>query len=131
MEGFLGLNLDDAREPELLPADKEVELQIVAASVETSKKTGSPYLSIQWEAPDFPLSKRVRQVYMFPADDDDERTRNSRLWSLRQFAEAHGLTNGIPAPEDLIGARAWAIMGVENDPQYGDQNRVKKLVARK
>lgn len=127
---FLGLNVGEAQEPELLAPDEEYEFQVTSAEVRQSEKTGGKFLMLRAEPVEFPKAKEVTKVFMFPTDQDSERSRNNRLFSIRQFVEACGLDpdSGVEDPEDLKGQRFYAIVGEEESKEYGKQNFLKKFV---
>jgi hypothetical protein len=57
-----------------------------------------------------------------------EKERNNTLWKLQSFKKAFGIPDGKVDLDDTIGNEAWAIIGLKDDPEYGEQNSIKKLV---
>jgi len=119
--------LADAKEPTTLPDGDEVELQIASAT--TGNKGSGDYLNIRFEPLDRPTAKDIFRTYMFPRDEDDPKQRNARRWAIKELLETVGLDPAQPFEcEQLIGLRLWAIVSEVDDPSFGKQNKIRKLV---
>lgn len=131
-ESFIDLgDLTGVPEQHALPAG---EARLRGVSLEKRKqkpeKGNGEFLMAIFEPVDDPNGKLINHVMMLPKDDDDERTTNQKLRRIRDFRQAFGL--GIIGPLNFVdfeGALGWAILTVEEDDQYGEQNRIKKFVA--
>tara|TARA_Y100000593_G_scaffold82293_1_gene154508 strand:- start:2599 stop:2991 length:393 start_codon:yes stop_codon:yes gene_type:complete len=125
---LLQYNLDNVKELATVP-EGEYEVRVVAAEMKTSAKTGGQYLNIRLELPSESDSKGITHILMLPADDDDDKRKNSRLRGLKTFYEAFSIdyANGVET-EDLVGANGWALVVEEDGGEYGIQNRVRRFV---
>src|SRR5690606_2244884 len=96
---FLDLNLADAKEPVILAADEEHAIRIVDCEVrqQAPEKGSGRFLLVKWEPADDPYGKPFTHVMMLPKEDDDERTRNNRLFAIRSFLEAIGHDPSVDA----------------------------------
>ena len=67
-----------------------------------------------------------------PGADADEKQRNNASFKIKLFLETFDLDpKSLDDPQDLIGAEGWAILGLEESDEYGEQNFVKKFIAPK
>lgn len=125
---FLDVSLKDVPELEALE-EGEYQIQITSAEVGESDTTGGKYLLLRCEVPAIPESKDFTHVLMLPADGDSEKQRIKRLNRLKEAMEAFGYdhSKGIET-EDLVGSEAWAFLTIEESPEYGEQNRVRRFV---
>ncbi len=122
-------NLDDAQEPVVVEGDQEYKLRIIDCKVDTNKN-GAPYILPRFEIVDEPLSKEFTKYLPLPHNEMTEKKLNTTKLNLKRFFDAVGIDpNGPINTEDLIGLEGWAILGVETDDQYGDQNYIKRFVA--
>lgn len=121
-------NLDDAVEPTVVDGDNEYKLRIVDCKMDTNKN-GMPYILPRFEISDEPLSKEFTRYLALPHKDMTDKKLNSTKLMLKRFFEAFGIDPNSPIDvEDLVGLEGWAILGVENSEQYGDQNYIKRFV---
>ncbi len=121
-------NLDDAVEPTVVDGDAEYKLRIVDCKVDKNKH-GNPYMLPRFEVSDEPISKEFTKYLPLPYSGMDEKDLNNTKLKLSRFFEAFGIDASAPIDsEDMIGLEGWAILGVETDDQYGDQNYVKRFV---
>jgi len=128
---MLDMNLGDAQEPKAVPADEEYKIRILTCRSDNDKN-GDPYLLPMFEIPDQPTSKGFTKFLRVPHQDLDAKQLNSAKWTMKMFLEAFGMDPGRPFdPEELSGKEGWAILGVSDDEEYGEQNYVKKFIAPK
>jgi hypothetical protein len=128
---FLGQDYDQIFEPKSVKAD-EYQLRVLDAQVKTSAKTGGEYLSAKLEIIGEPEAKDINHVMMLPTSNDDIKQKNKRLFAIQSFVKACGQDPAnISNVQDLIGSTCWAILVEEADPEYGNQNRVRKFVVGK
>lgn len=127
---FLDFNLNDVPELSALPDGQEYELRILECEVKNSA-AGNPMVICRFDVPSEPNSKGITHVMMLPTQADDEKKRNGRLRSLKMFCDAFGIDygSGISLGEEVVGNTGWAILGIEDSPEYGEQNRVRRFVA--
>lgn len=126
---FLDFNLNDVPELIALP-EGEYQLRILEIEVKTSQ-AGNPMVQMRLDVPEEPNSKGITHTIMLPTQADDEKKRNGRLRSLKAFCDAFGIdhSNGITLDESVVGSTGWAILGIEDSPEYGEQNRVRRFIA--
>ena len=124
--GFIDVNLDDAIEPQVLPADTEHELRILEVK-EGVDKNGNPYIMPRFEVPGTVGAKDFTKFFGIPGGNDDPKKRNSKLWALKVFCKTFGIDVNTDT-ETWVGATGWAILGVEETEQYGPQNYIKRFV---
>jgi hypothetical protein len=57
---------------------------------------------------------------------------NSARYGMQLFLDTFGLdASSLANPSDMVGAEGWAILGLEESDQWGEQNFIKKLIAPK
>jgi hypothetical protein len=127
-ESFINVNVDDAVELKSLAAGTEVQLRIVDAESKTSSNTGNDYLNVRLDIPTEPYSKDIFHIMMLPTQHDDAKKANNRKLAIKRFCEAFGLSTGQMNLKEWPGHMAWAILGEEDDPEYGKRNRIKRFV---
>lgn len=128
---LLSMNLGDAVEPKAVPADEEYKIRILTVRSDTDKND-EPYLLPMFEIPDQPTSKGFTKFLRIPHQGLDAKKLNSAKWGMTMFLEAFGMDPGRDFdPEELVGKEGWAILGMEETEQYGEQNYVKKFIAPK
>lgn len=130
---FLDYNLDSVPDLSTVPADQEYELRCTAAEVKVSKgaKTAGQqlilaYFSIEGE----PDTKPVSYPVMLPDASLDEEANNQRKRQLKELVLALGLdpSSGFNVDE-LVGESGYAILGVQDSAEYGEQNTIKRFVS--
>lgn len=134
---FLDFNLNNVPELSALPDGQEYELRILECEVKNSAVKsdgtgGNPMVITRFDVPSEPNSKGITHVMMLPTQADDEKKHNGRLRSLKMFCDAFGIEygSGISLGEEVVGRTGWAILGIEDSPEYGEQNRVRRFIAR-
>jgi len=129
---LLELNLSDAQEPKVVDANEEYNLRIIDCTKDKNKK-GNDYLLPRFEVVDEPLAKDFTKYIGLPHDEETEKQQNRTKWNLRTFFECFGVDHSRPVdPEDdLVGQTGWAILGVEDNEAFGEQNYVKRFIAPK
>lgn len=129
---FLDLNLDEVPDLHAVPADEEYRLKIQDYKVGTSnteKTAGQQYVLFYLTIEDEPDTKRVTEVIMLPSGQEDKETNNGRKRQMKAFLKAcrFDTSKGFNLDE-LVGEELYAILGVEEDSQYGERNNIKRLV---
>lgn len=126
--GIIKVNLNDVQEPTVIEADSEVTVRITSVK-EGTDKNGYNYIMPNFEVPAVANAKPFNKYLALPHPDMDAKKKNSTGWALLQFFKAFQIDPDAEIDvEDMIGLEADAILGVENDPQYGDKNYVKRFV---
>lgn len=131
-DSFLDLNLDEVPDLHAVPGDREYQLKVSDAKVGTSsgaKTSGQQYVLVYFNIMDEPDTKRVTYPIMLPSPEEDEDTNNGRKRQMKAFLQALGfdISTGFNV-EELQGETCWAILDVEDDPQYGERNNIKRFV---
>ena len=123
-------NLEDSREPFAMPDGTETKLVIV--DVRSGKdKNGYDYLQPVLEILDEPFSKDFTHFLHLPDTDRMSAKQLNRVRnSIKVFCEAFEIdtTRPFDPKDDWPGQEGWAILGVQSNEQYGDQNYVKKFI---
>lgn len=128
---FLNQDFDNVFEPKAM-REGEYQLRVLDAQVKTSSKTGGDYIMARLEIVGEPEAKDISHVMMLPGTNDDVKRKNSRLSAIQNFLKACGLNPATTSNvQEVIGCTCWAIISEEADPEYGQQNRVRKFVAGK
>jgi hypothetical protein len=129
---FLDVDTSDAVEPIAAEAG-EHEIAIVGGVIDKDKN-GHPYFLPRFEVVDGPPNvKDFTDFIRLPYEGMTEKEKARADWRLYCFKAAFGLpqTGKINLQEDALGLRGWAILGVKEDPQYGEQNTISKYVTPK
>ena len=138
--GFLDEAMsEDYTEPTAVPGDTEYKLRIVDVKVDPSTpdglprdKNGNAYLMPRFEILNEPTAKEFGRYMAVPNADMDAKKRNSCGFSIKQFFSAFDLDSAsLNDPLDMVGSEGWAILGLEDNEQYGEQNYVKKFIVAK
>ncbi|KKL51831.1 hypothetical protein LCGC14_2291580 [marine sediment metagenome] len=126
---ILDLDLSDAQEPQVAPANEEYKLRIVGVKVGVDKNSHD-YFIPAFEIPDEPNYKEFSRFYGLPHKDMNPKQLNSCKWQLKSFFEAFKVDHSkkLNVENDLPGKTGWAILGVESVEEYGDKNYIKKLI---
>ena len=138
--GFLdNVDLENVVEPTTVPADQEYKLRIVDVKTDPSTpdglprdKNGNSYLLPRFEIPDEPTAKDFTRFIGLPNDDMDAKKKNTSGYQLKTFLAAFDLEpSALVDPSDMVGAEGWAILGLEESEQWGEQNFIKKFIVPK
>lgn len=125
---FLDIDFNDTFEPKAVPPG-EYNLRILRVETKTSKNTGGEYVSAQMEIINEPEADDVYHIMMLPTPNDDIKKANRRKLALLTFFKAFGIT---PSPgmdvSEMEGQTGWAILDIEDDPEFGQRNRIKKFI---
>ena len=126
--GFLDINLDDVQEPTVVDANSEVQVRVTGAST-GDDKNGNPYILIRLDIPEEPTAKDFTYFLGLPNSSMDAKKLNNTKWKLKMFFDAIDEDpSGLDSADDLVGKTFWAILGVSESDEYGEQNYVKKIV---
>jgi len=132
---FLELNLNDVPDLNALE-DGEYELRLTSAELRTvnnaaSTYNGAQFILLKFDVPSEPNSKGITHTLFLPREVDDDKDRNARLRQLKAFCDAFDIdyTRGIDIEElKNSAATGWALLKMEDDPEYGEQNRIRRFV---
>ncbi len=129
--------ISDAPEPKLLKAGTEVRARIISVRTGVSEKgdyDGCTWYQPVFDVPDDPMVIEFNDFFWELDKDTLPPKQFSRgLYKFQQFAKAFDIDYSRPFDweDDLPGKEGWLIVGAKKDDTYGDQNTVKKYVARK
>ncbi len=127
MSFLTDINFDDVVEPRAVDADKEYKIRIVDVK-EGTDKNGNPYALPRLEILDELGAKDFTYFLGRPNPDTmDAKQINSAKHKIKTFLEAFDIDSSAD-PSDWVGSESWAILGMKEDEQYGEQNFVKKFV---
>lgn len=119
-------------DPEPVPADEEYELRIIAVNSGKTKKDDIPYFSPVFEVVGEPNCPEFNKFFFVPTKNKmDQKKFNRSVIALRNFGKAIDVdffANEIDVDHDLIGASCFAILGIEENEEYGNKNYVKSFV---
>lgn len=124
---FLDPSLVDAQEPRPVSAG-EHKIRLLAVG-EGTDKNGHAYIQPRFDVPADPLSKDFTHFLHLPGDWMDEKKLNTSRWLLLQFLQCFEID---PATEtvwaELGGEEGWAMLGVKDDDEYGEQNTLRRYI---
>jgi len=128
---LLDVDVSNAKEPKVLDSGSEVKLRITGVTVDNDKND-EPYMMPRFEIVDEPMAKDFTHFFRLPHDGLDEKQMNRAKWNLKVFYEAFEIdsSHGVET-DDLQGATGWAILGVGDNQEYGEQNFIRKFVTPK
>ena len=107
-------------------ANTECRLTVAKAEAVPEKFGLKMFLSISECENDFALNDVFHWV-SYPKPDDDDSKANFKRRMIKEFYQAFGITE--VDPEDvsgLIGLSTMAVLGLDDDPEHGKRNKVKK-----
>lgn len=127
-ETFLDVDSGDAVEPMAVPAG-EHKVRVLSGTVDTDKN-GDPYFLPRFEVPSVATSKDFTDYIRLPNDSMTDKQLNTAKWRLEAFKQCFGLKSKgkINLANDLPGLEGWAILGMRDDPEYGEQNFIRKYI---
>ena len=137
-ESIYNMDLNDAQEPTCVEAG-EYKVRCTgfrkdkdSNTVRTFNKDGYdlPYVLVMLDIPNEPSSKDFTFFLGLPSTEEGAMTPkelNTVKWRTKEFLTAFKM-------EELNfnlfqGAEAYAILDIKSDPEYGDQNIVKRFIS--
>lgn len=128
MSGFIDMDLGDTPELSLVP-EGERRLRVIDSEVRESN-SGNDMLVLTMEYPQDELTEEIRDYFVFPTQDDDQRTVIRKKGNIEEVCDAFGVdfSAGGFDPDDFIGSEAEAIISHSEDPEYGEQANVQRYV---
>ena len=123
---FLDIDVDSAIEPRSVPADVEYELRILEVKHGVDKN-GNPYIMPRFEVVNEVGAKDFTKFFGLPNNSDDAKKKNAKAWAIKALCKAFKLDPNSDT-DTWVGATGWAILGVEENEQYGAQNYIKRFV---
>lgn len=137
---FLDINTSEAVEPTAVAGDREYKIRIVGfiekeIDNEMQKiwltRNNKPCMMPVFEISSEPTAKEFNHYIGLPYDEMTEKEKNNSLWALEKFKKCFNVPDSKVDLDDIIGNEGWAILGLKEDEQYGEQNFIKKLIVPK
>ncbi len=125
--------IDESQEPHSVKPGDEHKLVIVSVNSGTDKNDFD-YIMPKLEIIGDPYAKDFSHFLHIPDKDKmDAKTLNKAKWNFSVFAKCFGIDLSRPTDpsDDWPGAEGYAILGVGDNEEYGEQNFVKKFVTPK
>lgn len=131
--------IDEAPEPITLPNGSEVKARIISVRDGISDKNDAHWYTVVFDVPASTLAKEYSDFFWDLLDLEKlegGRSGKQALSSMRKFknfALSFGIDYSKPFSwaDDLPGLTGWQLLGVKKSEEYGDQNTVKKYLAKK
>jgi hypothetical protein len=122
--------LDDSQEPYAMPDGHEAKLRIVEVTKGTDKN-GEQYFQPRLEIVGEPYSKDFTHFLHVPSRKMSDKKINQVRNAMKTFCECFDIDISRPfdPSDDWPGHEGWAILGVRDSEQYGEQNFIRKLIA--
>jgi hypothetical protein len=128
---FLDFDLNDVPALDVVPAGEEYKLRITSCEMKISSK-GNPGIQVRLDIPSAPASKDISHWINLPDASTDEKKKIRQLNQVKEFCLCFGLDLSRPEfGDNLVGSTGWALLDVEEDDTYGEQNRVKRFITAK
>jgi hypothetical protein len=70
--------------------------------------------------------RALSHILSVPTEDMDPKRLNGVKWQLELLKRAFGLTE--INFDSMIGREGYAMLTLDNDPEYGEQNRIQKFI---
>jgi hypothetical protein len=125
---YLDLNMDDVFEPSVHDADQEVRMRITSAKL-GSKKDDSAAQRIEVVLSD-PADDTVSDIYLYlslPKSDLDRKKANAMKIRIRDFITCFSLSTDLDIERDYPGKEGWVVVGLEDSPEFGKRNTVRRF----
>ena len=130
---FGEMDLDSGHEPVVVEGGQEYKLRIVGVTSGTDKNE-MDYLMPRLEIVEEPYAKELTKFLHIPNRDEmDEKRLDRARYAMSSFCDAFGIErSGEHNPEDVWpGHEGWAILGVSDNEEFGEQNFIRKVLAPK
>lgn len=130
---FFNVDLGDV-DPETKPVEPGIyKLRFLGGDIRTSKN-GNRYLNSRFAIVEDDSGVRVQNagivfdIKMLPTDEDEIDQKESRQRGLKQILVALGENGSSLDLDTLTGNLCTAMLDKENDPQYGERNRIRRFL---
>lgn len=123
--------IEEAQEPGIAENGSEHKLRIVSCRGGEAGQNECPYFSPVFEVTDDPLVKEFSAFLWVPTKSKMSEKQYARsLSDLKNFVKCFDvdITRPLDFEDDLPGHEGWAILGIKNSDEYGEQNVIRKYV---
>jgi len=127
--------IEDAPEPTVADSGTEHKLRIISCrgGEAHSKNSGRDceYISPVFEVPDAPLVKEFSTFLWIPEKKKlTEKDYARALSDFRIFIKCFGIdiSQAFEYQDHLPGHVGWAILGIKDNDEYGEQNTIRKFI---
>lgn len=135
LKNLTDYNMDDVQDPTAVEAG-EYKIRIIDFGDGVREaESGNPFIMPRFEIVGEPLAKDFNNYLGLPYEGMDAKKLQRCLAQLKNFCIAFGITfdilNACIATnefEELLGLEGWALLSKKDDPEYGEQNGIKKFV---
>jgi len=123
------MGLEDSQEPYAVEGGEEHKLRIVEVK-EGTDKNNLAYLMPRLEIEGEPFAKDFTHFLHIPSKDMNDKQLNRVRYNYKAFCECFGIDMSRPhdPKDEWPGHTGFAILGLAENEQYGEQNFVKKLI---
>lgn len=124
---IINLDLGNVKEPAPVP-DGEYLVRVVGIPEVKTAQSGNNYINVRLELVGESGAMDVYDSITLPGADQTVEANEKRKLRLKRFCDAFGISysGGQIDLASAEGAEAVAILSVENDPEYGTRNRVRR-----
>ena len=124
---IINLDLGNVQEPTPVP-DGEYLVRVVGIPEVKTSQSGNNYINVRLELVGESGAMDVYDSITLPGADQTVEANEKRKLRLKRFCDAFGVSysGGQIDLASAEGAEAVAILSVENDPEYGTRNRVRR-----
>ena len=122
--------IEDSQEPTVLKAGTEAHLQVVSVRSDVDKNDNEYFMPV-FEVIGEPMAKEFSDFFHVPDREGlTEKQYGRALNKIKNFTKAFGIdiSRPIDYEDDLPGHKGWAILGVRQDDEYGEQNTIRRYV---
>lgn len=126
---FLDVPTGDSVEPKAQPAG-EAKIRITSAVIGTDKNNHSYFLP-RFEIPKEPYAKEFTKFFGLPHEEMTEKQLNACKFNLDSFKKCFKIKKDKFSMDEVIGLEGWAILGLGEDEEYGEQNYIRRFISPK
>ena len=123
--------IEDAQEPTVLKSGTEHKLRIISVRGGVAGKGECEYISPVFEVPNEPLAKEFSTFLWIPDKERLSEKQYARALSdFKKFVKCFSidLSKAFDYEDDLPGLEGWAILGIKNSDEYGEQNTIRTFI---
>ena len=130
MGSILDIAQENVPELEVAPEGEHQVMisRVVDRSGDAAYKSGREGYDVLMKV-DVPNSKSLMHRVFKPMESDDEDKANNMKRGIKNFVQAFNIAS--EDTETWVGSTCWAVLGIENDAEYGDKNLVKRFLVKK